>query len=73
MACVQCEDWQGEKSEIPLYEMVTPQRILAILEEAEAWLASGWQLLKYLLPHAHKANSRGSPSQRGVAVSDTVS
>ncbi|KAI5117409.1 hypothetical protein M0805_004631 [Coniferiporia weirii] len=35
-----CEDWQGDKSEIPLYEMVLPQRIIAILEEAEVWLMS---------------------------------
>ncbi|THG95833.1 hypothetical protein EW145_g7894 [Phellinidium pouzarii] len=35
-----CEDWQGEKSEIPLYESVLPQQIASTLEEAETWLMS---------------------------------
>ncbi|KAH8114195.1 Mak10 subunit, NatC N-terminal acetyltransferase-domain-containing protein [Phellopilus nigrolimitatus] len=35
-----CEDWQGEKSDVSMCEGIAPQHIVTLLEEAEVWLYS---------------------------------
>ena len=46
---LQCEDWQGDKADVSLYESVQPKKVLQLLESAEEWLTSDEGLSEAML------------------------